>query len=434
MHENGCMEMRGFITTTKRHHRLRRCGLSLLLAGVIAAGLPADAGAAGKTSRAASGTASRTTSGRTAAGKAQSKTSKITSGVKLLSDAQADAAEQGLFDVLNNDRTRIIDCGTEAGAADVRYLSMAGGQERASAWNVTFSLPAGTSADGTATTAIGLRLKDAMAGRTLREGESLQAFYDTGCGVYYRVPTAVTGDTVSVTIPVLTASDHQYLILVITSGSWRAGEGYDYLAIGNSITLHPRQSYWPDAMGMGATELQKDYYHLVCAGLSASRESVHSAALNYAIWEISSGARESVLYLLDPYLSGKLELVTIQLGENAIPDAAGFAADFPKLIQYIRGKAPNAQIVIVGNFWNCAVETAVKQQCAAAGGLAYVDLSDISVEPYVTGTSSPYVFGNELAYDANGVGHTCSKEAVSCHPNNAGMQVIAQRILRTVGS
>ncbi len=425
--------MRGFITTKKRYHRLRRCGLSILLAAALAAVLPADAEAARKAARTTSG---RTASGSTTAKKTQSKTSKITSTVKLLSDAAADAAEQGLFDVLNKDRTRIIDCGTEAGSADVRYLSMAGGQERASAWNVTFSLPAGTSADGTATTAIGLTLKDAMNGRTLREGESLQAFYDTGCGVYYRVPTAVSGDIVSVTIPVLTASDHQYLILVITSGSWRAGEGYDYLAIGNSITLHPRQSYWPDAMGMGATELQKDYYHLVCAGLSASHRegSVHSGALNYAIWEISSGARESVLYLLDPYLSADLELVTIQLGENAIPDAAGFAEDFPELIRYIRKKAPNAQLVIVGNFWNCAVETAVKQQCAAEGGLAYVDLSDISVEPYVSGTSSPYVFGNELAYDANGAGHTCSKEAVSCHPNNAGMQVIAQRILQAVGS
>ena len=359
-----------------------------------------------------------------------------TAAVSLLPQEQAAAAEQGLFTVLNNDRTRIIDYGASETDTGVRYLSMAGGQESASIWNVTFTLPAGQKADGTATAAVSLTFKDAMAGRTLREGESLQAFYDTGSGVYYKVPTAVTQDGVTMTLPMLTASDHQYLILVITSGFWRPGSGYDYLAIGNSITLHPRQGYWPDAMGMGATSIEKDYYHLVASGLSAEAsqkgQGFQSAALNYAIWEICSGKRESVLYLLDPYLSEELELVSIQLGENAIPDPAGFAEDFPKLIEYIHKKAPNAKLVIVGNFWNCDVQTAVKLQCAEGSGRSYADLSDISVQPYVTTSASPYVFGNELACDANGTAHTCGKEAVSCHPNNAGMQVIARRILQAV--
>lgn len=361
----------------------------------------------------------------------------ISAGVKLLADDAADAVQTGLFDVLNNDRAKIINyAGARESDEGIRYMSMAGGQERASIWSVTFRLPAGVKADGTQTALVQMTLKNAMAGRTLRTGESLQAFYDTGCGVYYKVPTAVGADAVSMTVPVLTASDHQYLILVITSGYWKPGSGYDYLAIGNSITMHPRQSYWPDAMGMGATAQQNDYYHQVSSALAAScaakGEAYNSAAFNYAIWEINFGKRAEVLYLLDPYLSPELELITIQLGENAIPDANGFAADFPALIQYIRVKAPNAQIVLVGNFWNNAVEETVKKQCAAAYGLAYADLSAISVDPYVTASGSPYVFGNELAYDANGAGHTCSKDAVAQHPNNAGMKYIAQCILQAI--
>ncbi len=365
------------------------------------------------------------------------KVASYSAGVRLLADDAADAVQQGLFDVLNNDRTRIINyAGAKESDAGIRYMSMAGGQERASIWSVSFRIPDGGRADGTHTALIQMTLKNAMAGRTLRTGESLQAFYDTGCGVYYKVPTAVGTDAVSMTVPVLTASDHQYLILVITSGSWSPGNGYDYLAIGNSITMHPRQSYWPDAMGMGATTQQNDYYHQVSSVLAAScaakGKAYNSAAFNYAIWEINFGKRAEVLYLLDPYLSPELELVTIQLGENAIPDANGFAADFPALIQYIRAKAPNAQIVLVGNFWNNAVEETVKKQCAAAYGLAYVDLSAVSVDPYVTASGSPYVFGNELAYDANGIGHTCSKAAVAQHPNNAGMKYIAQCILQVI--
>lgn len=394
-----------------------------------------------KTSTAAKKKTSASTSAKASSAAQQSIPSVQTmpfAGVKLLPDEAADVVQAGLFEVLNNDRTKILNyVGAQESDEGMRYMSMAGGQERASIWSVDFQLPDGMKADGTQTTLIQMTLKNAMAGRTLREGESLQAFYDTGCGVYYKVPTAVGADAVSVMLPVLTASDHQYLILVITSGYWRPGSGYDYLAIGNSITMHPRQSYWPDAMGMGATLPQNDYYHLVSASLAAAcaaqGRTYNSAAFNYAIWEINYGKRAEVLYLLDPYLSAELELVTIQLGENSIPDPNGFAADFPALIQYIRTKAPNAKIVLIGNFWNNAVEETVKRQCAQAYGLSYVDLSAVSVDPYITTVSSPYTFGNELAYDANGVGHHCSKDAVAQHPNNKGMQYIAQCVLQVIG-
>lgn len=390
------------------------------------------------------GSSKSTSSGTTAAKTSQTAVPSATqvntsvAALTLADDATADTVQQGLFGVINTDRTQIIDySGVAATETGIRYLSMAGGQERASVWNIAYQLPAGTKADGTQTMAVNMTLKDIMAGRTLRDGESLQAYYDPGNGIYYRVPMATAGGAVSMTLPILTAGDQQYLIVVIVSGSWRAGSGYDYLAIGNSITMHPRQSYWPDAMGMGATKPQNDYYHIVSSYLNATAnymgKSYNSAALNYAIWEISYGTRSNVLYILDPYLSEDLELVTIQLGENAIPDAAGFAADLPKLIEYIQKKAPNAQIILVGNFWNDAVETTAKLQCAAAYGLAYADLSAISVDPYVTDTSSPYVFGNELAYDANGVGHTCEKDAVKLHPNNAGMQAIAASVLKAMG-
>lgn len=425
------------------HRNRKRCAGTAVLGTLLATVLTGNAISlrtdAAKSKRKT--TSSQTTASSKATARTSAKTAQVTESsalVKLLTDAQADAVEQGLFTVLNNDRTRIINyAGEQESDKDVRYMSMAGGQERASVWNLDFQVPTGTPLNGTQTVQVNMTLKNAMNGRTLRTGEGLQAFMDNGNGFYYKLPTVISGNIVSVTVPVLVATDHQYLAFVITSGSWSPSDGYDYLAIGNSITMHPRQSYWPDAMGMGATRQEYDYYHIVSSSLAASCASkgtaYNSAALNYAIWEITSGQRSSVLYLLDPYLSEKLELVTIQLGENAIPDAAGFAQDFPLLIQYIRQKAPNARIVIVGNFWNDAVETAAKLQCVQAYGLSYVDLSGISVDPYVTNTQSSYVFGNELAYDANGVGHSCTKDAVKLHPNNAGMAYIAQSLLQVLG-
>ncbi len=424
------------------HKNRKRCAGTAVLGGLLAAVLMGNAislrSDAAKSKRKT--TSSKTTTSSQTATRKATKTAQVSEPsalVKLLPDTEAEAVEQGLFTVLNNDRTRIINyAGEQESDKDVRYMSMAGGQERASIWNLDFQVPTGTLVNGTQTVQVNMTLKNAMNGRTLRTGESLQAFLDNGNGFYYKLPTVISGNIVSVTAPVLIATDHQYLAFVITSGSWAPSDGYDYLAIGNSITMHPRQSYWPDAMGMGATRQEYDYYHIVSNALEAScaakGNAYNSAALNYAIWEIMSGQRSSVLYLLDPYLSEKLELVTIQLGENAIPDAAGFAQDFPLLIQYIRQKAPNARIVIVGNFWNDAIETAAKLQCVQAYGLSYVDLSGISVDPYVTNTQSPYVFGNELAYDANGVGHSCTKDAVKLHPNNAGMAYIAQSLLQVL--
>lgn len=50
-------------------------------------------------------------------------------------------------------------------------------------------------------------------------------------------------------------------------------------------------------------------------------------------------------------LSDKLNLVTIQLGEN-VSDTSRFEADLEELISYVQQRAPKAQIIIIGDFWD----------------------------------------------------------------------------------
>lgn len=57
-----------------------------------------------------------------------------------------------------------------------------------------------------------------------------------------------------------------------------------------------------------------------------------------------------MLTLLDGLLNEKLDLVTIQLGENA-SDISTFEADFIELIKYIKNASPKAQIIVLGEFW-----------------------------------------------------------------------------------
>lgn len=357
-----------------------------------------------------------------------------------MDDSARAVEETAFFQVLNGNPVQILNYG--AASSGFRWVSMAGGQETASCWSLAFQAAAGTAADGTSACQVQLPLKTAMGGRTLLSGESLQAIYDDGSGLFYELTTVIGGGAVAVTVPyIMKEGTVPRLLFVITSGWWApSSSAYDYLAIGNSITLHPRVSYWPDAMGMGATRAAGDYYHVTAANLqaqcSATGKAFSSAAMNYAIWEVSSGNRSQYLYLLDPYLSSSLDLVSIQLGENAMADDAGFAADFPALIQYIRKKAPKAEIVIVGNFWKDAVQEQVKIQTAAANGCRYADLSPISITVYpgAVGSPSAYTYNYEKVYNADGAGIVCTEPAVNLHPNDAGMSAIAGIVLQTAGS
>ena len=50
---------------------------------------------------------------------------------------------------------------------------------------------------------------------------------------------------------------------------WNSDD-YNYLAIGNSITIHPLNEYWWNECGMAATTVENDYVHLVASALDAN--------------------------------------------------------------------------------------------------------------------------------------------------------------------
>lgn len=122
--------------------------------------------------------------------------------------------------------------------------------------------------------------------------------------------------------------------------------GYNYLAIGNSITKHPINEYWWNECGMAASTADKDYVHIVSNSLNANYN-----AYNFVIWEIMSHDRGETLSMLDGMLGDSLDLVTIQLSENAT-DLSTFETDFEELIRYVQKQSPKARIIVVGDFWD----------------------------------------------------------------------------------
>lgn len=200
-------------------------------------------------------------------------------------------------------------------------------------------------------------------------------------------------------------------------------DGYNYLAIGNSITVHGYAEYWWDNdRGMAASTDEKDYVHLVKAHLEDTGLPVTMYTMNFSAWEVNGNDRAEFLVNLDPFLSDRLDLVTIQLGENAT-NIDTWLTDFSELISYVKEHAPNSQIIVVGDFWSLSNRDVLKRQAAELNSVAFVSLDDIlGQDEYYAGIGSS-VEGKD------GEPHFIEHSGVALHPGDKGMKAIADRII-----
>ena len=201
---------------------------------------------------------------------------------------------------------------------------------------------------------------------------------------------------------------------------------YRYFAIGNSITVHAPNEVWWDNAGMAASSAGKDFVHLVDAFLSETYGRTACYPFYFYAWETSPGHRGETLSLLDPYLDPGLQLVTIQLGENA-EDLSAFGQDFEALIRYVQEKAPSARILVIGDFWTREDRDQMKREAADKTGAEFISLEEIRDNPaYQAGIGA-------TVYDAAGEPHTIENADVAAHPGDSAMQYIADRITEAIG-
>ncbi len=194
-------------------------------------------------------------------------------------------------------------------------------------------------------------------------------------------------------------------------------DAYNYLAIGNSLTLIPS---W--RRGICSTRPDNDYFHLVVKHLESQYDTVVAYPYNMSPWERSND-RHSCLDLIDVYLSDKLNLVTIQLGEN-VTDQTTYEKDLEKLIDYVRQKAPKAQIIIIGDFWD-KKKSAQRQQAAQNTHCAFVDLSEI-----INNKNYQSYEGQEcLLPDGSTIQVS---HAAATHPGDKGMEYIANAVITAI--
>ena len=208
---------------------------------------------------------------------------------------------------------------------------------------------------------------------------------------------------------------------------FKENQGYHYLAVGNSITLHGLADYWWGEWGMAASTKESDYVNRIVSALENEMrdEEIVNAAYNYSVWEVQSHDRAQTWEFLDQYLFPGIDLITVQLSENC-SDLTTFQSDFAALLDHIRQQCGNeTEVVVIDDFWSDEKSNQKRDVCEEMG-IVFVDLSDIrGRKEYQAGYGTP-VSGDD------GMEHIIEHAGVASHPGDAGMEVIAQRVLEMI--
>ena len=192
------------------------------------------------------------------------------------------------------------------------------------------------------------------------------------------------------------------------------------LCIGNSITYMQQSTNigWKGDWGMAASKKEKDYVHLLEEKLKKYNSKSTVTCVNVVRWETKPTL--SIETLLKGNIEGK-DIIIIRLGDN-VQDIAVFREGLRRLID-LCGQY-TSHIILTGCFWKRMHTESVIITIARTNHLKYVPLFWIG-EIYGNTT---YCQGSEIFYDTQGNPYHANHPAFSLHPNDKGMEMIAETL------
>jgi len=190
------------------------------------------------------------------------------------------------------------------------------------------------------------------------------------------------------------------------------------LVLGNSITIHPIVSYWWGEWGMAASVRENDFVHRLQSKIRLVNPDCEITPVNISAWEQAHTTYDKSN--LDTYFTTPPNLVILRIGEN-VSDLTDFDISIQGLIDYVKLKAPSANIVMTGTFFAYAAMNVLLSTAAIANGLPYTELSSLRIPANQSSIGA-------TVYDEDGNPHLVNSNGVAQHPNDAGMDAIADKI------
>ena len=194
------------------------------------------------------------------------------------------------------------------------------------------------------------------------------------------------------------------------------GGGFKVLIYGNSIAIHkPNASIgWKNDWGMAASAPEKDFVHLVVAGLeSKNGKKADCRIRNIAALERNFTTNVSTVAEIAADAKWRPDYVVVAIGENAKGVNESTAAAYQKFLADIARPFAEggARVVMRSPFWQNPVKAECTAKAAAEVGATYVDAGPL---------------GRKAENKAIGL---FSHRGVANHPGDLGMRRIADLIL-----
>lgn len=192
---------------------------------------------------------------------------------------------------------------------------------------------------------------------------------------------------------------------------------YDCLVIGNSITLEK------GGIGMAATDKEHDYYYLLEQKLKQKHEKVNMNRVSAIHWEenrIITSRTDWLKENLTEEVISNQDLVIFQLGDNCVPTES-FEQSAIEMIEHVKQYSPNAKMIWVAMWFINEERLAMLPGICEKYGIDFVNITDLVTEEYQS-----YI--GEKRTGVNGEDVTSSTREEAFHPNNKGMEMIAERI------
>ena len=196
------------------------------------------------------------------------------------------------------------------------------------------------------------------------------------------------------------------------------------IILGNSITLHSICEYWWGEWGMAASTRENDFVHKLENKIRTNNKNIKCTPTNIAAWEQSLDINSIDLMTLKIY---DYDYIIIRLGENISNDTESIVCEkaFKELIDNIRNINSSANIFITGVFWpNASKESAIKN-VASSENIKYINIDKFCIDKNVH-TIGDQVFGDD------GQLHTINNDDVASHPNDSGMEAIAEELYNAI--
>ena len=194
------------------------------------------------------------------------------------------------------------------------------------------------------------------------------------------------------------------------------GAKLNVLFIGNSITRHaPKESIgWSGNWGMAASCEERDYVHVVVAGLEEKYGPVNFCTVCGADWERSYWD-SAELERLSAARNFKADIIVCRIGENIWGSRDKLATIplepyFDHMIKWFNVQNTE-RLVITDLFWAFDGVDSVIRSVAAKNGYTLVGINDLGAQDCCKALGQFW------------------HDGVQIHPNDEGMKRIAERIL-----